>query len=107
MLEAGSRPDVRLFRNSVGVAFYANGQRVKYGLAVGSSDLIGLQRVVITPEMVGRALGRFLAIETKSDKGKTSAAQDNFLRMVREFGGVAVVCRSVTDALRALDGDLT
>ncbi len=38
--------------------------------------------------------GRFLAIEVKSAKGKTSPHQDLYLHRVREEGGIAFVARS-------------
>ena len=99
-------PDVRAFRNNVGIAIYPDGSRVRYGLCPGSSDLIGWKRTVITPEMVGRTLARFLAIECKSDAGTVTEKQKNFLSVVRAFGGVAVVARSVADVEQALDGSL-
>ena len=107
LLAVGSRPDVRISRNNCGLAEYPDGFKVKYGLFnPGGADLIGLQRILITPQMVGKHIGRFVAIECKSDRGQTSEAQDNFLAMVLHMGGLAVVARSVADAVEALDGGL-
>lgn len=89
LLALTSVPGCRMFRNSVGVA--REGNRVtRYGLCVGSSDLIGWYR------------GRFVAIEVKSATGRTTIEQDRFLDAVWRDGGLAGVCRSVEDALEVL-----
>jgi hypothetical protein len=106
MLEIGGRDDVRLARNNAGVATYPDGSVVRYGCFRGGADCLGIQRVLITPLMVGRHIGRLVAIETKSEHGVVSEQQRNFLNMVRAFGGVAVVARSVADVEQALDGGL-
>lgn len=118
MLAVGSREDCRCFRVNTGVG-WAGAPIVKYpdgsvrvynarplraGLVRGGSDIIGLQRILITPTMVGRHIGRLIAIETKSDRGETSEDQDNFLAMIIRMGGLAVVARSAEDATSALDG---
>lgn len=106
-LKLGSRPDIRLWRNNVGNGFFGkvvdtektgtgllvvleSARRVQTGLCVGSSDIIGIRRVKITPEMVGKEIGQFLAIECKSTTGRTSKEQRAFLDTIRRFGGVAV-----------------
>lgn len=81
-----------LFRNNVGLAEYANGQKVKYGLCDGSSDLIGWTRVD------GHAI--FTAIEVKTPSGKIpTPAQRNFIEQVNKAGGIAFVARSPEEAL--------
>jgi hypothetical protein len=47
-----STGNVRLFRNNNGVAKMKDGSVVRYGLGNGTSDLIGWESVVITPDMV-------------------------------------------------------
>ena len=54
----------------------------------GAADLIG----IIKPS------GRFLAIEVKTARGRLRPEQANFLRLVKAFGGVAGVARSVEEA---------
>ena len=98
----GSRPDLRLFRNNVGVCQFPDGSRVVYGLCPGSSDLIGFQTVRIAPEMVGNCLARFIAIEVKGPSGRATDSQRNFLRVVSEAGGIAILARSPTDVREAL-----
>ena len=95
--EFGSRPHMRLFRNNVGVAVYPDGSRVAYGLCPGSSDLIGFQTTLITPEMVGQSIARFVAIEVKGPHTRLEAEQRNFLRVVSEAGGTAILARSLDD----------
>ncbi len=96
-LELGKLKNTRLFRNNVGMI---NG--VQFGLCVGSSDLIGFQSVTITPEMVGQKVAIFTAIEVKTESGKVSEQQTNFLSMVQKFGGLGAVVRSVDDAVAVL-----
>lgn len=59
------------------------------GLCNGSSDGIGWNKD-----------GKFLAIECKSDIGKPTEEQINFINQVNQAGGIAGVCRSVEDALK-------
>ena len=95
--EFGSRPNMRLFRNNVGVAVYPDGSRVAYGLCPGSSDLIGFQTILITPEMIGQSIARFVAIEVKGPNTRSGPEQLNFLRVVSEAGGTAILARSLDD----------
>lgn len=107
----------RLFRNNVGTAWQGeaqqlpNGgvlirraQRVKYGLAVGSHDLIGWRTVTVTPEMVGQRLAVFASIEVKSATGAVSPEQEKWLAAVNQAGGRAGVARSVEDAEAIIAG---
>lgn len=68
------------------------------GLCPGSSDLICLQRLRITPEHVGQVIGRFVAIEVKAPGKGAEPAQRTFLDNVNQAGGVAGVARSVDEA---------
>lgn len=95
-----SAPGVRLFRNNCGALKDADGRLVRYGVAnPGGSDLIGWRSITVTPDMVGRKVAVFLAIEVKSERGKPTDAQENFIVRVRSDGGLAGVARSVDDAL--------
>jgi hypothetical protein len=81
-----------LFRNNTGVGFAGNPPRkIRYGLAKGSSDLIGWTVRIITPEEVGKKVAIFTAIEVKTGRLKPTPEQENFLRVVRESGGIAEV----------------
>lgn len=68
-----------------------NARMMTFGLAVGSSDIIG-----ITPE------GRFLAVEVKTPKGRASKEQLRFIEAVNNAGGIAGIARSVEEALDLL-----
>jgi hypothetical protein len=94
--------NARLFRNNVGMLEDRNGQKVKYGLCTGSSDLIGWKRVTITPEMVGRTVAIFLAVEVKAGKTKTTEQQINFIEAVGGSGGIAMVVHSEEEAVKTL-----
>lgn len=115
----GSQPDIRIFRNNTGVAWMGesqrinqrttavlnpgdviirNARRVVFGLCEGSSDLIGLRRLTIGPEHLGRNIAQFVALEIKSSKGRATEGQINFLQMVQSMGGCGGVARSVDEA---------
>jgi hypothetical protein len=92
MLALGSRPDLRLWRNSTGSALSFDGKRVmRFGLP-GSPDLIGILRG-----------GRFLGIEVKAQTGTQSAQQRAFQNMAERMGGAYILARSVEDAMRGVD----
>lgn len=89
----------RLFRNTTGSVVAQSGHYVQYGLAnPGGSDLIGWTPVKITPDMVGRTLAIFTALEVKSDHGRLTKHQKLFIEAVQRAGGIAACARSVEDA---------
>lgn len=102
-LEAG-RKDILLFRNNVGVLQDSTGRPVRYGLAndskqmnerIKSSDLIGIERVQVTPAHVGSIIGRFVARECKHEgwsfrpTDKHAAAQLRWIDLINSYGGNA------------------
>lgn len=95
----GGMPEVRIFRNHVGTVQDSKGRWHRFGLAVGSADLIGWHTVEITPEMVGQKVAVFLSVEVKSATGKTRPEQDAWANTVARKGGIAIVARSVEDVL--------
>ena len=112
-----SRRNARVFRNNNGVAVDNRGNRVRYGFAneskqinqiLKSSDLIGFTPVVITPDMVGKKVAIFTAIEVKKSSWKYTGdmpcickpgksqcihchekAQNTFIDMINNQGGYA------------------
>lgn len=54
-------------------------------------------------DIIGCYKGRFFAIEIKTDKGKVTDLQSNFLANVEAAGGIAFVARSVEDVIEGLD----
>ncbi len=100
---ACGRGAVRLWRNNTGALVDQQGRFVRFGLCKGSSDLIGLRSVVVTPEMVGQRIAQFVALEIKAPQGVVSPEQQAFLRLVQQLGGIAAVCRSIQQAQTVLD----
>lgn len=80
---------------------FANRQR--FGLAVGSGDLIGYRRVTITPEMVGRDVAVFLSCEVKTEKGPVREEQYRWAAHINSVGGRAIIARSLDAARAELD----
>lgn len=114
LLELGSG-DCRLFRQNVGQAWagrvidrtpqrlvLADPRPLHAGLCKGSSDIIGWRSVVITPDMVGQRVATFVALEVKSQGGRLTSEQRNFLVAIDDHGGLAGIARSVEDARRVL-----
>lgn len=100
-----------LLRNNSGALKDQQGRLVRFGLGnvskahndlSKSSDLIGIKTIVITPEMVGKMVGVFTAVEVKAHgwkapKGARELAQSNFIEWVKIRGGIAGFCQSVDD----------
>ena len=67
------------------------------GLCEGSSDIIGIKTVVITPDMVGQTVGIFVAPEVKTKTGRVSKKQQIFIDNINKAGGIAGVVRNEED----------
>lgn len=112
MLAIGKqRPRTRVFRNNVGMGWQGqstkkgdvliiqNPRPLQAGLCEGSSDLIGWTTVEVTPDMIGKRLAIFTALEVKVPGGKgPTPEQSNFIQQVQRAGGIAGVVRSDKDA---------
>lgn len=69
-----------LFRNNVGRLPEPGGGRwVEFGLCKGASDTIGYQPLLITQEMVGTKIARFVAVELKDYDGMDEAQIRDFI----------------------------
>ena len=98
---ATSKAGAKLFRNNCGGFKDHTGRWITFGVAnPGGSDLIGWTPVTITPDMVGKKIAVFTAIEVKTPTGKIRPEQTNFIDRVRLDGGMAGVARSITDAIQ-------
>ena len=88
-----SRLGATVWRNNTGMAYNANKQPIKYGLCVGSSDIIGIYK------------SRFLAVEIKATgkRVKPDSAQDKFIKAVIKKGGIAFECDDVNKIKTILD----
>jgi hypothetical protein len=93
---------VRLWRNNTGTLMDRQGRPVQFGLCKGSSDLIGLRSITVTPEMVGQRLAVFAAVEVKAERGRVTPEQTAFIDAVNGMGGLAGVARSVEEAAGVL-----
>lgn len=107
-----------LWRNNSGSLQNPAGQWIRFGLGndskklndhFKSSDLIGITPVVISPQMVGRTLGVFTAVECKPPgwtyKGTgREVAQQNFINLVNQVGGFAGFAQSMEDYERIIGG---
>ncbi|MCC5466122.1 VRR-NUC domain-containing protein [Pelosinus baikalensis] len=105
------------FRANVGVAWVGNKiikqkdgsilikepRPFKTGLPEGFSDLLIIQSLVVTPEMVGQQVAQASFLEIKKLTGKPSSAQLNFIEQMQRLGAKAGVARSVEDALSILE----
>ena len=112
MRALGSGRWTRVFRNNIGLAWFGtllsnrdnmavlkDPRRVQYGLQTGTSDLILIHSVIITPAMVGKRIAVFGGIEVKTPTGRVTGEQKNFIDTVRRMGGIAGVARSEEEAL--------
>lgn len=72
------------------------------GLPEGFSDLFGFVPVEITPDMVGKRVAIFHALEVKPEKKKPTAQQVAFIQAVNDNGGRSGVVRSVQDAVNVI-----
>lgn len=92
-----------MYRNNVGACVDERGNHIRYGLAnesrqmnkrIKSSDLIGIQPVIITQAMVGYKIGQFVAREVKKPGwhytgNERERAQLKFIDLILSRGGDA------------------
>lgn len=81
------------WRQNTGAYKDKTGRLIRYGLCVGSSDIIG-----IAPG------GVFVAVECKTASGRVSDNQEKFINNVRRQGGRAGVARCADDAVSIMMG---
>jgi len=98
-----ARLDILLWRNNVGALLDERGVPVRYGLAndnaainkrIKSADLIGIRKVLITPQHVGHTIGQFVSREVKHAAWKYKGdaheqAQERWLNLINAYGGDA------------------
>ena len=61
--------------------------------------MIGWTSLTVTPDLVGRKIAVFTAIEAKAIKGKPSPEQTRFIEAVARAGGIAGIARSDAEAV--------
>lgn len=103
-LEA-ARKGKYLWRNNNGAFKDETGRWVRFGLAndspklskqLKSADLIGIESVLITPDMVGKIIGRFLSRELKKldwtwSGTEEEEAQLRWATLINRMGGNAAI----------------
>ena len=99
-----SKVGARLFRNNNGALQNNRGEWITYGLGKGTADLVGWLPVNITPEMVGSVMAVFVACEVKTETGKLTEEQKNFIDVINRAGGIAFMARSDQEAVANLRG---
>lgn len=72
----------------------------------GMSDGCGLVSVTVTPDMVGKRLAVFLAVEDKQGTGRLTDEQAKFIKAIRALGGRAGVARSDADVAAIIRGEI-
>ena len=55
------------------------------------------------PDIIACYKGRFIGIEVKNEKGKTTPLQDINLSMINRCGGIGVIARSVEDVKQVIE----
>lgn len=54
------------------------------------------------PDLICCQKGRFIGIEVKTETGRVSPEQEEFIRRINEAGGLAFVARSLDDVIETL-----
>jgi hypothetical protein len=91
----------RLFRNQRYKGQTIKGAWVDTGVGGnGGSDLIGYKIVTITPDMVGKNVAIFAALEAKKGKNGASEDQIKFINAAKNNGGIAGVFRNLDDIIQ-------
>lgn len=109
---------VTLWRNNCGAFKDSTGRWLRFGLAniskkaskfFRSSDGIGFTEIIITPEMIGKKIAVFTAIETKESTwnpnkklDEREVAQKNYIDYVLMRGGFAGFANSVDSFLKII-----
>ena len=71
------------------------------GFPKGSADLIGWTKIQITPNMVGREVAVFTAVEAKTENVRATKEQTAFINTVNQAGGIAMIARKLQDIFTA------
>ena len=87
----------RMVRVRKGDVVISRARPLSTGVPKGYHDLTGWHSVEITPEMVGRKIAVFTSIEVKTDKGKLTDEQANFMGQVDKSGGITGIGRCSED----------
>ena len=81
-----------IFRINVGQGYTKDGRYFTTGVPTGFSDLFGVRR----------SDGKAVFIEVKTQKGKPTEKQRNFIQQMKLAGAVAGICRSADEAIKLI-----
>lgn len=103
--------EIFVHRNSVALARPMRGRTLgpptRYGLGVGSPDLMGcvpVHAIIVAEGTPGAVLlGRYAGFESKVGTGEMTADQREWAAAARKFGGFVAVVRDEADARDALE----
>jgi len=70
----------------------------------GFSDLLVVVPVIVTQDMIGKKLAMACFIEVKTQTGKPTQEQVNFLRQMSDLGCPSGVARSFEDVVKIING---
>lgn len=104
--EFGRMKNGRLLRYNVGALYDKDGRLVHYGIP-GHTDLAGIMDTSAVCPSCSAAIpspGRWVGLEVKSESGVVEPDQALFHRMIRRYGGLVAVVRSVEEARDAMRG---
>lgn len=59
------------------------------------------------PDIIACYKGRFIAIEVKNEKGKTTALQELNLELIKINGGIPIVARTVNEVKEVIENITT
>lgn len=111
----------RLYKNNTGVAYDQGGRPVFFGLgnegkkdddAIRTPDHVGWLDVTITPEMVGKKIPVFMALDAKKlgfkekityPKHTREYGQNKFFDIVKRFNGIAGFASCAEDVDRIIN----
>lgn len=82
-----------IFRINVGTGYTHDGRYFTTGVPPGFSDLFGFRK----------SDGKAIFIEVKTQKGKPTQKQRNFIQQMQLSGAIADICRSDQDALNLIN----
>ncbi len=93
-------PDIILWRNNVGAIhkeYKGKQSYIAFGIK-GSSDILGIAKRPTCPKCNNvTGIGTLISIECKTNKGRVSPEQSQWIGKINKMGGIAFVLRPGTD----------
>lgn len=104
MLAVGTRPDVMVWKQPVGLFRALNDPERKVFVGTpGQADTMMVINVMITPDMIGKTIGVAVAPEFKTTKGTQSQKQKDWMAAFQSRGGIYRLIRSAAEMLALVD----